>query len=57
MSLSSWTGSESIRVFQMFDLGKTRQPDPGTGSAAAADGAIADPTKMREASALAARFR
>jgi hypothetical protein len=41
----------------MFEPGKTRQRDPGTGSATAAEGAIADPTRRREASALAARFR
>jgi hypothetical protein len=41
----------------MFDFGKTRQRDPGMGSATAAVGGIADPTRMMEASAFAARFR
>jgi hypothetical protein len=41
----------------MFELGKTRQRDPGTGWAAAAEGAITDPMRRREASALAARFQ
>jgi hypothetical protein len=41
----------------MFEAGKTRQPDPGMGSATAAEGAIADPTIRSEASAFAARFR
>jgi hypothetical protein len=41
----------------MFDAGKTRQPDPGMGPATAAEGVIADPTRMMEASALATRFR
>jgi hypothetical protein len=57
VSLSSCTGSASTRVFQMFESGKTRQADPGTGWATAADGAIAEPMRRREASALAARFR
>jgi hypothetical protein len=38
VSLSSCTGSASTRVFQMFEPGKTRQRDPGTGSATAAEG-------------------
>ena len=57
VSLSSWTGSASIRVFQMFDFGKIWQRDPGTGSATAAEGAIADPTRMTQASVSATRFR
>jgi hypothetical protein len=56
VSLSSRTGSASTRVFQMFEPGKIRQRDPGTGWATAAEGAIAEPTR-REASAFAARFR
>jgi hypothetical protein len=39
VSLISWTGSESIRVFQMFEAGKTRHREPGTGSASALTGA------------------
>jgi hypothetical protein len=41
----------------MLDFGKTRQRDPGMGSATAAEGAIANPRRRSEASATAARVR
>ena len=39
VSLISWTGSPSTRVFQMFDVGKTPQSVPRTDAASADGGA------------------